>query len=89
MTLGVLFHSQLWCVGPKFWFGPVKILGEAGLKEEIPWRSGKRLTAGAAVAVGWEGTESSQAQCSSPGRDGPKSSWAQCSSPGREGTESS
>lgn len=52
-----------------------------------PWRSGKHLTAGA--AVGWEGTECSRAHGSSPGRDGPKSIQARCSSPGRDGPKSS
>lgn len=46
-----------------------------------PWRSGKHLTAGA--AVGWEGTECSQAQGSSPGRDGPKSSPGMVPNPSR------
>lgn len=37
----VLLHSELQCVGSTYLFSSVKILGQAGLKEKIPYQEWK------------------------------------------------
>lgn len=51
MGLMVLLHSELQCVGSKYRFSSVKILGQVGLNEKFSSKCGKHLTAEAAASL--------------------------------------